>query len=541
LKSTASPKLKGKLQATSASEILELQTISRNLLASYIWDVPSLSHENGKPSVDSSSLLLASDCQRSNIAANRTEMMYLYNIYLLHYEPIFPSFGIVDIDATRKRIAQRLTNPVDKALLACSAAHLSKVENDNTAQYYRATCRQLLSLATADAYNITNPDSDDQLFFLCSVCYLIAPDIQPDNQYLTQAVERMSRKLQQNSESTGDNIDGNPIDNEAFSLRRSWIMYLLHFCKYPHSGIKELSLPNEIQVSQVNELQVEGGPHWQCSVSCKILAGLLRLRLSIEQPSKTTAPRPSKHYSRIKATLDNWRNTIPKVYQVIYQTMDQLKYQPASRNSLTSTLSPSNGFSHWVLLSRFFYIGTYLLIEETLRDKAEADTSLRLDLVTAMTHCLEMALLRKDFLKAPYLICARFFLEDCIRCFHVILQEATHQLLSQRELDKELTSLILRNCQAIKLFIQTATVSYKKEDLSRLEADVHSKSLLNKLNAIRDSLYGSHEKDGGQHNLIPVTGSQPPFKLPAAPSSSVTIPLFSTYEILFGTETTGQN
>ncbi|KAJ2958419.1 hypothetical protein NQZ79_g5978 [Umbelopsis isabellina] len=538
-KNTSSLKPKGKPQASWVTEILQLQTISRNLLASYIWDVTSLSHENGKPNMESSSSLLGADCETMNIAAKTTEMMYLYNIYLLHYDPIFPTFGIADIDATRERIAQQSTSPVDKAILACSAAHLSKVENDNTALYYRAICRQLLISARAGAHKVAKSDTD-QLFFLYSVCHLIVPDIQPDNQYLAQAVEKMSLKFQQNSKSTVVDIDGFPIDNETFAVRRLWIMFLLHFCNYPHSDVKELNMTNEVEASLLRDLHVEGGPHWQCSVSCKVMAGLLRLRLCIEQPLDKLAPRSHKSYGRMKATLENWRNSIPKVYQVIYQTMDQRKYISASASSLPSCTSPYNDFNRWVILSRFIYIGTYLLIMETQGDVTEVDSTLKLELVTAMIHCLETALLREDFRKAPFVICVRFILEDCTRCILVLLQEATQQLLLQRELHKDLINLILRSCQAIKLFIRTATINNKKENLSQLEDDVRNGSLLNKLETIRNSLYGSHDKDGGTQSLPLVSGSQT-FQLPAAPSSAVTIPLFSTYEILFGTEPTEEH
>ncbi|KAG2171473.1 hypothetical protein INT43_009134 [Umbelopsis isabellina] len=537
-KNTSSLKVKGKSQPSSASEILQLQTISRNLLASYIWDVTSPSHENGKPNIESSSSLLDTNCETSNMVPKTTEMMYLYNIYLLNYDTIFPTFGVAGIDPTRERIAKQSMSPVDMAKLACSAAHLSKVEKDKVALYYRATCRQLLALARSGAHKVAKSDSD-QLFFLYSVCHLIVADIQPDKQYLAQAVEKMSQKFQDNSKPAVVDIDGFPIDKETFAVRRLWIMFLLHFCNYPHSDVDELDLPNEVEAALLRDLHVEGGPHWQCSVSSKIMAGLLRLRLRIKQPLDKLAPQSHESYGRLKVTLESWRNSIPKVYQVLYQTMDHRKYKPASRSALPSCTSPYNDFNRWIILSRFFYIGTYLLMVETQCDVTEVDSTLKLELVTAMTHCLETALLREDFRKAPFLICVSFILEDCARCFLVLLQEATQQLLLQQELDKDLTNLILRSCQAIKLFIRTTTVNYKKENLSQLEEDVQNGSLLKKLQTIRDSLYGIHDKDGGRQSLPTVNNPQA-FQLPAAPSSSVTIPLFSTYEILFGTEPTDQ-
>lgn len=531
----------GKLQPSSANEMLQLQTISRNLLASYIWDVTTPSHENSRPNIESSSSLLDTHCEISNIAHKPTELMYLYNIYLLHYDPIFPTFptiGVAGIDPTRERISKQSMSAVDMAKLACSAAHLSKVEKDKVALYYRATCRQLLALARASAHKVIKSDSD-QLFFLYSVCHLIVSDIQPDKHYLAQAVERMSQKFLENSKFTVVDIDGFPIDNETFAVRRLWIMFLLHFCDYPHSDVKELDMPSKVEAALLRDLHVEGGPHWQCSVSSKIMAGLLRLRLSIKQLLDKSAPRSHESYGRLKTTLENWRNSIPKVYQVIYQSMDQHKYKLASRGSLPSCTSPYNDFNRWVILSRFIYIGTYLLMVETQCEITEVDSTLRLGLVTAMTHCLETALLREDFRKAPFLICVSFILEDCARCFLVLLQEATQQLLLQQELDIELTNLILRSCQAIKLFIRTTTVNYKKENLSQLEEDVQNGSLLKKLQTIRNSLYGTHAKMEGSQSLPKVNDSQA-FQLPAAPSSSVTIPLFSTYEILFGTEPTDQ-
>lgn len=511
---------------------------SRRLLASYIWDSSPASHTSIASSAESTATL-SSESLLCNLTTNRTEFMYLYDTYLHDLEPLFPKFGIKDNTATKERIAIGLITTIDKAMLACAAAQLSITTRDNLAVNYRAICHSLIQQAKADMPNESKdrPSAQIQLFFLFGICYLLVPDIQPDDHYIGLFVEETSKTVQSDSNSIA--AIGNEARVEECAVRNFWTMYLLHYCRYQNVNLKALRLPDDSATWK--KIIADGRTDEQC-LECYVFLGatssLMQLRHSIQCQIDSETPPSLDNYERWKAALHDWRNTLPDTYHKVYQIMDDCLLQPEVKGIDIDRKFKFGDLSHYALLSRIIYTGTTLLLEEYLHpEMTKGLHGLALNLATSMVLSLEVAILHRDFYKSLYLMTQRLIMEDSLLTLNIILYAATSQLTSHVNLDDRLAKLIIRASKSIKGFLRQAAVRYKQENLSQLEADIQNRTLLGKINTLREQ-----QNYGNENVILPIpaadlpTVGDKPAGIPAAPSSSVTIPLFSTYEILFGAE-----
>lgn len=526
-----------KVRKADSNDTSDLMSVSRRLLSSYVWDSCSPSHTSGASNTELS-LTLPEESKRHDITSDTTEFMYLYDTYLHHLEPIFPKFEPIDANAMKERIATGLITPVDKAIIACAAAQLSVTGRNNTAVNYHATCHRLINQAQADVKKESKDGECVQLSFFFSVCYLLVPDIQQDDRYLAHFIKKATQKTQLEADDAAA-ID-NGARNEENAVRKFWIMYLLYYCKYQNGNLRTIHVPDDSAIRKKIALDVgEDEQHFECCIFLSNMSSLMQLRLSIQEQLVTEKQSPHEHYEQLKKELTNWRNALPDSYDKVYQTMDNLLVQRNMKGTDIDWTSKYGELSHYALLSRFIYTGTALLLEEFLyTNTAKRANFLNLKLATSVMFSLEAALLRTDFSKALYLIAHRLMLEDCLRSFLVMLYTATSRLTNYGDLDSKLSNLVIRASSTIKKFLHEIAAHHKQENLSQLEAEIHNRSLLKKIESLRGSQRNDNQK---VIPTIPTVDSVPaaeckPAGIPAAPSSSVTIPLFSTYEILFGAE-----
>jgi hypothetical protein len=523
-----------KVDQSSTSDIA---FISERLFTNYIWDRSSPSHKTnaaGKPLLPA----LTGHPKQHDTTPYRATFMYLFEIYLRHLKPIFPAAVSVDHDAIKERISIGLVTPVEKAMLACAAARMYIVEQDNITADYYAVCRELIHEARSDMIK-EQTMSDSEHFRLCfhfSICHLLVPDIQPDNQFLHQCVEKLTQVSQSNP--NGINAADDGVKGEEFTITKFWTAYLLCYCKYKNGTVESAIAFNEVETFKPHlwdKKQLKSST--EHFVFIDLLSQLLNIRLSILQQGSSQKATSQEHYDRLKRALKHWRKALPIAYDTAYNTIDRSFVQRNQTDEFSSITPDYSEVSQHSLLSYLVYTGTAILLEEYLhQEKCNTIDALRLRLAKTMISSLDIALVEKDVSESLFLMTHRLVTEDALHSLFIVFHASTIQLINKGNMDKRLKDTVIRSSRSIKNVIQWLAFWYKEENLSQLEVDIQTGSLLKKIEMLRKE----PEYSQISHNPIPDIPDAVPSHaangLPAAPSSSVTLPTFSAYEVFLGSE-----
>jgi hypothetical protein len=518
------------------SNISDVVSISERLFLSYIWDRSPPSHRSDAFTKEDLSTL-PGDSKEHDMTSYRPDFMYLFEIYSHHLKPLFPALVSADNDTIKERILVGLITPTEKAMLACAAARMYIVNPENTTVDYYAICRHLIYEAKSDMIKerpIGEPPNMHLCFFF-SICYLLVPDIQPDNQYLLHCVESLSQVSQPNS--NGIVTAEDEVNGEESVITNFWTTYLLCYCKYKYSTFQNVTTFREVEIKPLSLDQKKDKRRMEYCVFLDVLSRLLKLRLTALQQLDSQKPISRERYDRIKLALKRWRNAIPKTYESEYSLIDSFFAKQNQKGVLNSLLSNNGDIDQYPLLTYLVYTGTAILVEEYLHQEEAIKVDTRkLTLATSMVSLLEIALMGKDINQPFFLMTHRLITEDALHALFIILQAATTHLISKGNMDKRLTNIVICASRSVKSFLQTMAFWYKQENLTQLEADVQSRTLLKKIEMLRKTpKYNQYSADPILANPNP-THSHEATGLPAAPSSSVILPAFSAYEVFLGAE-----
>lgn len=523
-----------KVDESSASDIA---FISERLFTNYIWDRSSPSHKTnaaGKPLLPA----LSGHLKQHDTTPYRSTFMYLFDVYLRHLKFIFPVAASTDYDAMKERISLGLVTPAEKAMLACAAARMYIVEQDNITADYHAICRELIDEARSDMIKEQSM-SDSEHFRLCfhfSICHLLVPDIQPDDQFLHQSVEKLNQVSQSNPNGIIAADDG--VRGGEFTITKFWIAYLLCYCKYKNgTGESALSF-NELETFTPHSLDKKqlklSTEHY---IFIDLLSRLLNIRLSILQQGSSQKATPQEHYDRLKRALKHWRKALPIAYDKAYNTIERSFVQRNPKDEFSSVPPDYSEISQHSLLSYLVYTGTAIHLEEyLLQEKCNTIDALRLKLAKTMISSLDIALVEKDISESIFLMTHRLVTEDALHSLFVVFHASTIQLINKGYMDKRLKDTVIRASRSIKNVINWFAFWYKEENLSQLEVDIQTGSLLKKIEMLRKESGCGQVSRNPIPNISQAVPNHAANGFPAAPSSSVTLPTFSAYEVFLGTE-----
>jgi hypothetical protein len=523
----------GKFDKSNTSDIA---SISERLLTNYIWDRSSPSHITnaaGKPV----SPALTGHTKQHITTSYRTTFIYLFEIYLRHLKSIFPAAVSADYDANTERISVELVTPVEKAMLACAAARMYIIDQENTGADYYAVCRDLIHEAKSDMIKEHTMTESEQ-FRLCfhfSICYLLVPDIQPDNQYLLHSVERLTQISQSNPNGIIPADDG--VRSEEFVITKFWRAYLLCYCKYKNGSSERASTFNEVETFKplsLNKKQLK--LRTKHCVFVDLLSQLLNIRLFVlKRPGQKAISQ--EHYDRLKMALNHWRKALPISYDTAYRIIDSSFAQRNQKDEYSGLPSNYAEVGQYCLLSYIVYTGTTILLEDHLhQEKCNTVDTLKLKLAKNLISSLEIALFEKDVSESLFLMTHRLVTEDALHSLFIVFHASTVQLINKGNVDKSLKDAVIRSSRSIKNVIHRMAFWYKEEHLSQLEVDIQSGSLLEKIETLRKEPKYSKISHDPIPDIPAAVHNHAASGLPAAPSSSVTLPTFSAYEVFLGTE-----
>ncbi|KAI8582397.1 hypothetical protein K450DRAFT_226989 [Umbelopsis ramanniana AG] len=519
------------------SNTFDIASISKRLLTNYIWDRSSPSHNTNA----TGELVLPAQTghtKQLDMTSYKTTFIYLFEIYLRHLKSLFPAAVSADYDAATERISVGLVTSVEKAMLACAAARMYIVERDNTTADYYAVCRNLIHEAKSDMIKEqTMSDSDHfRTCFHLSICYLLVPDIQPDDQYLLHCIERLTQISRSNLNDIIPADDG--VRDEEFILTKFWTAYLLCCCKYKNGTVERAGSFNEVEAFKpLSSDEKHVKLRTEHFVFVDLLSQLLNIRLSVMQHLKSQKATSREHYDRLKMALKRWRKALPIAYDTAYNIIDSSFVQRNQKDEYNSLASNYAEAGQYTLLSYLVYTGTTILLEDYLhREECNTVDTLKLKLAKTMISSLETALFEKDISESLFLMTHRLVTEDALHSLFIVFHASTIQLINKGSMDKRFKDAVIRSSRSIKNVIHWMALWYKEENLSQLEVDIHTGSLQKEIETLRKEPKYSKIS----HNPIPdipdAVHNPAANGLPAAPSSSVTLPTFSAYEVFLGPE-----
>ncbi|KAG2177599.1 hypothetical protein INT44_008111 [Umbelopsis vinacea] len=519
------------------SKTSDIASISERLLTNYIWDRSSPSHKTNA----TGKLVLPAQSghtKQLDMTSYRTTFIYLFDIYLHHLKSLFPAAVSVDYDATANRISVGLVTPCEKAMLACAAARMYIVERDNTTTDYYAICRNLIHEAKSDMFKErTMSDSEHfRTYFHLSICYLLVPDIQPDDQYLPHCLERLAQISRSNP---NDIIPAdNGVRDEEFTSTNFWTAYLLCCCKYKNGTVESVGSFDEVEPFKQPSLDKNNLKlRTEHFVFVDLLSQLLNIRLSVLQRLESQKATSREHYDQLKMAMKHWRKVLPISYDTAYNIIDSSFVQRNQKDEYNG-LSPNYAeLGQYTLLSYLVYTGTAILLEDCLhREKHNTVDTQKLRLAKTMISSLEIAFFEKDISELLFLMTHRLITEDALHSLFIVFHAYIIQLINKGNVDKRLKDAVIRSSRSIKNVIQSMAFWYKEENLSQLEVNIQTGSLLKEIKTLRKEQKYTKASYNPISDIPDAVHTPAPNGLPAAPSSSVTLPTFSAYEVFLGTE-----